>query len=145
MIFKVSCIRKGIESIMISAVCTIIIYLANQNFRNYIPIAFSIIFSIIFFMLLITKDKYIIEKGILTVSESGVKKDININDIIFIEHYTYIGTAGYFNGDGIQEEYAIVTRNLKYSIDERLRNNNGKSLIYILKHSYHKKIKEFSG
>lgn len=140
MIFKVSSLRKFIESLIVCLFVTLIINKLVIDIRKYIVWVFIIILIIIFILNIRNKDKYLIKNDVLTIYENNKDINILIKDILFIECLTYIGTSGYFNGDGVREEYSIVTKDMNFKIDIRLKNNNRENLIHVLKNLYNKRI-----
>jgi hypothetical protein len=140
MIFKVSSLRKFIESLIVCLFVTLIINKLVIDIRKYIVWVFIIILIIIFILNIRNKDKYLIKNDVLTIYENNKDINILIKDILFIECLTYLGTSGYFNGDGVREEYSIVTKDMNFKIDIRLKNNNRENLIHVLKNLYNKRI-----
>lgn len=140
MIFKVSSLRKFIESLIVCLFVTLIINKLVIDIRKYIVWIFIIILIIIFILNIRNKDKYLIKNDVLTIYENNKDINILIKDILFIECLTYLGTSGYFNGDGVREEYSIVTKDMNFKIDIRLKNNNRENLIHVLKNLYNKRI-----
>lgn len=142
MLFKVSNIRKVFESLICLLVLAFIFYKFSTKFHTtYLLLALITIGTIVIVLIFINKDYYLLEKQKLKIHNGKDNEIIQINDILYIEKTTFIGTNGFKNSaGGISEEYKIVTKNGKIEIDCSLQNKKEKDLIEVLNRSYKKKI-----
>lgn len=139
MLFKVSILRKFVETVTVSIFDVLIFVLLFPRFKDFGLYIFLGLFIIVLLYKFLHKNVYSIDNEMVKLERKN--KIIPISSISYIEYSSHFRISGYLTGDGVKDLYYLVTKDSKkYKIDIRNVNDNKENLVQVLVSKYKKEI-----
>ena len=138
MIFKVSTVKKTIESVTTSILNGLLLVLIVPYLKSYyIYISIGLFIAIMSWKILY-KDDYILENGLISFKRKDTQ--LAVMSILYVECISHFRITGFLTGDSVKDFYYIVTKDSRYRIDLRHKNENNETLVDVLAVMYQKEI-----